>query len=216
MHSFSPSCLVEKGLLKENTCKSSTYLSGMFVQRIRDFFDWLQHKLIFHLHAYRATIYSTIKLANPCESSAVDTLAGGQDSSDSLLPPPRLLQPHAAPWLYSCFLFGCISALLRLLCVEDTEHQSMNDSLWFSQHILGRAKSVPGHLYTCWMPGGIHKRKREYDERWLGWLTRGTHCVPVIPRQGRSISTWGMRNMRFNSINDGPQETRLMENRIGT
>lgn len=63
MLSFPPPCLVQKKLFWQKIHKSLTYLSGMFAQRIRDFFDWL-HKLIFHLH-YRATIYSTIKLANP-------------------------------------------------------------------------------------------------------------------------------------------------------
>lgn len=133
MHSFSPPCLVQKKVFWKKIHKSSTYLSGMFAQRIRDFFDWL-HKLIFHLH-YRATIYSTIKLANPASPEQSTPWLGAKIPGLSSSHHPASCNHTRPPWLYSCFSLGAFR-LLRLLCAEDTKHQSMNDSLWVLPALL--------------------------------------------------------------------------------
>lgn len=104
LHAFSPLCLLQKRSLKRKYINLQLIWVECLHKESQRFYDWL-HKLIFHLH-YRATIYFTIKPANP-ESPLQSLPWLGAKIPGLLLPPLRLLHSHGQPFFYRLLLFGC-------------------------------------------------------------------------------------------------------------
>lgn len=136
MHPLSTLRHPRKGLSTKNH-KSSAYLGGMFHKHSQRFSDWL-HKLIFHLH-YRATIYSTIKPANP-------------ESTFQRMPWPEAKSPGLSGFYYPLptlrmggldFFFFQVHFTYCISCVLDTLHTRFRKTMCGPTHNDRRAQSLP-------------------------------------------------------------------------